>query len=111
MASGEILDMKAYEADMRHLIDNYIQADEPRQISPFGDLSLIEIIVKSGMVDAINTMPTGIKASKGAVAETIENNVRQKIIRDHLLDPAFYQEMSVLLDEIIKDKPRKRGRL
>lgn len=104
MASGEILDMKAYEADMRHLIDNYIQADEPRQISPFGDLSLIEIIVKSGMVDAINTMPTGIKASKGAVAETIENNVRQKIIRDHLLDPAFYQEMSVLLDEIIKER-------
>lgn len=23
--------------DMRHLIDNYIQADEPQNISPFGD--------------------------------------------------------------------------
>ena len=45
MASGETLDMKAYEADMRHLIDHYIQADEPRVISPFGDLSLIESIV------------------------------------------------------------------
>jgi type I restriction enzyme, R subunit len=29
-ASGETLDLKAYEADMRHLIDTYIEADEPR---------------------------------------------------------------------------------
>ena len=30
-ASGESLDLKAYEADMRHLIDAYIEADEPRR--------------------------------------------------------------------------------
>ena len=57
MASGETLDMKAYEADMRHLIDNYIQAEDPRIISPFGELSLIDIIVKSGIADAINRIP------------------------------------------------------
>jgi type I restriction enzyme R subunit len=28
-ASGESLYLKAYEADMRHLIDTYIEADEP----------------------------------------------------------------------------------
>jgi len=104
MASGETLDMKAYEADMRHLIDNYIQADEPRLISPFGDLSLIELIVKSGIADAINSMPEGIKGSQQAVAETIENNVRQKIIRDHLIDPAFFEEMSTLLNEVIRER-------
>ncbi len=27
-ASGETLDLKAYEADMRHLIDTYIEADD-----------------------------------------------------------------------------------
>jgi len=104
MASGETLDMKAYEADMRHLIDNYIHAEEPRKISPFGDLSLIDIIVKSGIADAINSMPAGIKGNKQAVAETIENNVRQKIIKDHLLDPAFFEEMSILLNEVIKER-------
>lgn len=104
MASGETLDMKAYEADMRHLIDTYIQADEPRLISPFGNLSLIEIIVESGIADAINTMPPGIKGDKQAVAETIENNVRHKIMQDHLLDPAFFEEMSTLLNEIIKER-------
>jgi type I restriction enzyme R subunit len=104
MASGETLDMKAYEADMRHLIDNYIQAEDPRNISPFGELSLIELIVKSGIADAINSMPPGIKGSKQAVAETIENNVRQKIIKDHLIDPAFFEEMSTLLNAVIKER-------
>jgi type I restriction enzyme R subunit len=96
--------MKAYEADMRHLIDTYIQADDPRLISPFGDLSLIEIIVKSGIADAINSMPQGIQGNQQAVAETIENNVRHKIVKDHLLDPAFFEEMSVLLSEVIKER-------
>ena len=104
MASGETLDMKTYEADMRHLIDNYIQADDSKVISPFGDLSLIEIIVNSGIADAINSLPQGIKSNQQAVSETIENNVRQKIIRDHLLDPAFFEEMSTLLNAIIKER-------
>jgi len=102
MASGETLDMKTYEADMRHLIDNYIHAEDSKVISVFGDLTLLEIITKSGIADAINSLPGGIKGSKQAVAETIENNVRQKIIKDQFLDPAFFSEMSVLLDEIIK---------
>lgn len=103
-ASGEVLDLKTYEADMRHLIDTYIRAEAPENISPFGDMPLMEIIVKSGIADAINSLPHGIKKSQRAVAETIENNVRRKIIRDHLIDPAFFEEMSKLLDAIIKER-------
>ncbi|MCD6366091.1 MAG: HsdR family type I site-specific deoxyribonuclease, partial [Bacteroidales bacterium] len=40
-ASGETLDLKTYEADMRHLIDTFIEAKEPETISPFGDMSLL----------------------------------------------------------------------
>ena len=40
-ASGEYLDLKAYEADMRRLIDTYIEADEPRPISDFDNMSLL----------------------------------------------------------------------
>ena len=102
MASGETLDLKAYEADMRHLIDTYIEAREPRKISPFDGMSLLELIVKLGIANAVAAMPEGVKGSKDAVAETIENNVRSKIIKDHLSDPAFYDKMSKLLAEIIK---------
>ena len=38
---------------MRHLIDTYIEADEPRKISPFDDIGLLELIVKTGIADAI----------------------------------------------------------
>jgi len=103
-ASDETLDLKTYEADMRHLIDNYIQAEEAQNISPFGDMSLIDLIVKTGIADAIDGLPGGIKGNKDAVAETIENNVRSKIIKDHLIDPAFYEEMSVLLSAVIKER-------
>jgi type I restriction enzyme R subunit len=101
-AAGETLDLKAYEADMRHLIDTYIEADEPRKISPFDDMPLLELIINSGIDNAINSLPTGLKGNKTAVAETIENNVRSKIIKEHLNDPAYYEKMSALLDEIIK---------
>jgi len=107
-ASGETIDLKAYEADMRHLIDTYIEADEPRKISPFDDMSLLDLIVKTGIANAINSLPGGIKSNKDAVAETIANNVRSKIVKDHLNDPAFYDRMSALLDEIIADLRAKR---
>ncbi len=95
-ASGETLDLKAYEADMRHLIDTYIEADEPRKISPFDNMGLLELIVKTGIVDAIAAQLGGLKGNKDAIAETIENNVRSKIIKEHLSDPAYYEKMSAL---------------
>jgi len=103
-ASGETLDLKAYEADMRHLIDNFIQAEESKRIDPFGDQTLLDIIAKSGIAKAVNNLPQGIKSSTEAIAETIENNVRRKIIKEHLIDPAYFEEMSKLLKEIIKER-------
>ncbi len=106
-ASNEIIDLKAYEADMRHLIDTYIEAAEPRKISPFDDMPLLELIAKTGIENAIDSLPPGIKANRTAVNETIENNVRSKILKDHLTDPAFYNKMSALLDEIIAARKAK----
>jgi type I restriction enzyme R subunit len=103
-ASGETLDLKTYEADMRHLIDNYIQANEPKEISPFGDIPLIDLIIRSGISDAVNSLPGGIKGNRQAVSETIENNIRQKIIKEHLIDPAYYENMSTLLKDIIIER-------
>jgi type I restriction enzyme R subunit len=106
-ASGETLDLKAYEADMRHLLDTYIEADEPRKISPFDNMGLLELIVKTGIANAIATQLGGLKGNKDAIAETIENNVRRKIIKEHLNDPAYYEKMSTLLDEIIAARKAK----
>jgi type I restriction enzyme R subunit len=106
-ASGESLDIKAYEADMRHLIDTYIEADDPKTISPFENMSLLEIIVKTGIADAITSQLGSLKGNINAIAETIENNVRRRIMKEHLNDPAFYEKMSELLDEIIAARKAK----
>ena len=106
-ASGESLDLKAYEADMRHLIDTYIEADEPRTISPFGNLPLLELIVKSGIAAALASLPAGVRTNEAVTAEVIENNVRKTIIKEQLTDPAFYDRMSKLLDEIIAARKAK----
>jgi len=107
MASGETLDLKPYEADMRYLIDAYIDADEPRQISPFDDMGLMDLIVKTGIANAIASRLGVLKGDKKAIAETIENNVRSRIIKEQLNDPAFYEKMSKLLDEIIAERKAK----
>ena len=102
-ASGESIDLKAYEADMRHLIDTYIEANEPRRISSFGEVGLLELLARGGVTDAVGSMPEGIRGDRRAVAETIANNVRSKILREHLNDPAFYDSMSALLGQILAD--------
>ncbi|RAU22673.1 restriction endonuclease subunit R [Paramagnetospirillum kuznetsovii] len=106
-ASGESLDLKAYEADMRHLIDTYIEAEEPRKISPFDNMGLLELIVKTGIANAIDEQLGGMKGNTSAIAECIENNVRSKIIKDHLTDPAYFEKMSELLDELIAARKAK----
>lgn len=45
--------------------------------------------------------------SKDSVAETIENNVRSTIIKEQLTDPAYFETMSKLLDEIIAARKSK----
>lgn len=100
--SGEELDIKPFEADMRHLINTYIQADPATDVGNLGALSLTELIIKTGIHDAIaKKLNDKGKLSKNAVAEGIINNVRKTIIRDQLTDPRFYEQMSKLLDDLI----------
>jgi type I restriction enzyme R subunit len=106
-AAGETLDLKPYEADMRHLIDTYIEASAPRKISPFDDIGLLDLIVKTGIADAIASRLGGLQGNHDAIAESIENNVRSKIVKEQLTDPAYYARMSALLDEIIRLRKQK----
>jgi len=101
--SGEELDIKPYEADMRHLINTYIQADPATSLGGLSDLSLTELIIQTGIHDAIAAkLNEKGKLSKNAVAEAIINNIRKTIIRDQLTDPRYYEQMSKLLEDLLK---------
>ncbi len=100
--SGEELDIKPFEADMRHLLNTYIQADPASDLGNLNSLTLTELIIETGIHDAIaKKLNEKVKMSKNAIAEGIINNVRKTIIRDQLTDPKFYAEMSKLLDDLI----------
>lgn len=101
--SGEELDIKPYEADMRHLINTYIQADLASTIGTIDQFSLVELIIETGIHDAIaQKLNQKGKPSNKSIAEGIINNVRKTIIRNQLTDPRFYEQMSKLLDDLIK---------
>jgi type I restriction enzyme R subunit len=101
--SGEELDIKPYEADMRRLLNTYVQADPASDLGNLNSLSLTDLIIKTGIHDAIaRKLNEKGKLSRNAVAEGIINNVRKTIIRDQLTDPRFYAEMSKLLDDLIE---------
>ncbi|GAC1357441.1 MAG: hypothetical protein NVSMB34_12060 [Variovorax sp.] len=103
--SGEELDTKPFEADMRHLINTYIQADPADLLGDLSSMSLTELIIETGIHDAIaRKLNEKGKLSKNAIAEGIINNVRKTIIRDQLTDPKFYEQMSKLLEDLIQQQ-------
>ena len=108
LASGDYVDLKAYEPDMRHLIDTYIRAEQSETLSTLGDIPLVELIVENG-AEALNRLPEGIRTNEAARAATIENNVRRLIVDRSEVNPRYYEEISHLLDDIIRE--RRRGAL
>ena len=102
-ASGDFIDLKAYEPGMRYLIDNYISAEEAVRIGMFDDFTLLDFIVAQGDV-FIHDVP---KESKDSAAETIENNIRRKVVERITINPAYYAKMSEVLEQLILE--RRRG--
>ena len=105
LASGDYIDLKKYESAMRTLLDRYVSAEESEKLSAFDDMSLVDLIVKKGE-DAIEDLPEVIKQNREATAETIENNVRRLIIDEIPTNPKYYQRMSELLTELVKQRKR-----
>jgi len=106
LASGDYIDLKMYEPAMRHLIDNYIRAEESEKIASFDNIPLVQLIVERG-ADALTALPSGIRNNKDAAAETIENNVRKLIIDEQPLNPKYYDKMSELLDALIAQRRKE----
>ena len=102
-ASGDFLDLKAYEPDMRKMIDNYITASDAMKIGDFDDLTLLDFVEQQG-----ETLKKGNDGGhKEGAAEAIENNIRRKVIEKVAINPRYYAKMSEILDKLIEE--RKQG--
>lgn len=106
LASGDFIDLKKYEPDMRRLIDRYVSAKESEQLTSFDDMSLVELIVRDGE-RALEALPESVRKNQKATAETIENNVRRLIIDETPTNPRYYQHMSEILAELVERRRRE----
>lgn len=106
IASGDDLDMRQYEPAMRALLDMYIRADDSELLIDFDDRGLLQLINAKGTA-ALDSLPEGIKKDPEAMAEAIENNIRKTIVDENPVNPKYYAQMSVLLDELIKLRRKK----
>ena len=106
LASGDYVDLKVYEPDMRHLLDTYIRAEESETLSTFDDIPLVQLIVQDREA-AIELLPAGIRNDEAAIAATIENNIRRVIVDKSDINPKYYEDMSRLLEDLIRQ--RKQG--
>ena len=102
-ASGDFLDYKQYEPGMRHLIDNYIVADDAEKIAMFDDFTLLDFI----LAQEDKLTKDGEKKDQDSAAEAIENNIRKKVVQRIVINPAYYSKMSEVLEQLILE--RKQG--
>jgi len=106
LSSGDYVDMKMFEPAMRHLLDTYVQASDSRKLADFDDMTLVELIVKSGL-KALEQLPEDIRKSRKATAETIEENIRKVIVDEMAGNPAYYMKMSELLEALVAQRRKE----
>lgn len=102
LTSGEQLDLKPYKADMRRLIDMYVEADPAREIFSTHDMGVLEMLDQLGAAETMKRI-----GERTVSAEVVENNIRKTIVKSKLSDPVYYETMSELLNQVIAD--RKAG--
>ena len=103
-ASGDFIDLKAYEQDMRFLIDNFIVAEDSHVIGNFDDFTLLDFILAQRKKMERKDTPSHEQES---AAEAIENNIRKKVVERIVVNPKYYEKMSAILEQLILE--RKQG--
>jgi len=100
-ASCDYIDLKAYEADMRYILDTYIHAEESKIINEMAEMSLVELLV-----DGKNLTPNEIlkelNCDDSAKPEIIENNIAHEIKLRENMNEEYYKKLSEMLNALIK---------
>jgi type I restriction enzyme R subunit len=102
LKSGDYIDLKKYEPDMRSLLDMYIRANDSEKILDFGENSFIDLVAIEGM-EALKKLPQDIRDNTKAVAEILEANVRRIIRTDRPFNPAYFNKLSEILKNLIEE--------
>ena len=104
---GDYIDLKAYDAEMRALLDDYVTAPRARVIEKLDDFSFLDIItVDEGPGDDFIKVDPEAEEQLGGergVAETMVSNTRRVINRKRETNPEEYHYFSEKIDRLLEE--------
>ena len=102
--SGDYVDMKFYDAEMRSLLDRYIEAPRSKKLENLDDFSFLDIveIKDDGTVSVDPEAEHELGGMKG-VAETMTANTRRVINRKKNQNPVEYSKFSERLQRLLEE--------
>ena len=86
LASGDYVDLKKYDPDMRHLIDTYLSADPSRVLTSFGGATLVELLVDNG-ISALKDMPASPPKNRKQLQRLSKTILERKLLREPKATP------------------------
>ena len=105
LRSGDSVDFKVYDAEMRSLIDRYVMAGEIDEIDDMDEFSFLDYI--SHAIEETEQKEHKRKGGRSN-AETMINNTRRYVNRRRNSNPNEYMRLSARLERLIKDLEQQR---
>ncbi len=103
--SGDYVDMKMYDAQMRSLLDRYITAPRSEKLESLDDFSFLDIIRINEVTGEVEIDEEAAKELGGenGVAETMTANVRHVINRKREQNPEEYRKFSERIQRLLEE--------
>lgn len=109
--SGDYVNLKMYDAQMRALLDRYIVAPRCEKLESLDDFSFLDIInidEATGEVIGVDPEAENELGGERGVSEIMTSNVRRVINRKREANPAEYKYFSDRLNRLLEDLRQKK---
>ncbi|WRA94715.1 type I restriction endonuclease subunit R [Helicobacter pylori] len=100
LSSGDSVDLKSYNEDMRRILDAYIKTTDSEVLFKIEDQGLCEVLAQMDINDFNKALSQAFK-NESSMAESIANNTKKRIIEKEASDPKYYEKLSSLLNDLI----------
>ena len=108
LRSGDLTDLKQYNAIMRKLLDRYVQAPESEVLAKLEDVTFLDLIDTNQLPEEVaEGMTEDVPTGENSVAETISANVRRYVVRKRDQNPEYYDKLSEKLNRLLEEYRQK----
>ncbi len=107
LSSGDSVDLKSYNEDMRRILDAYIKTTDSEVLFQIEDQGLCEVLAQMDINDFNKELSQAFK-NESSMAESIANNTKKRIIEKEASDPKYYEKLSSLLNDLINQFREKK---